>query len=77
MEESRHKGYTYGGDIYTEGAYHERNEYTYTQRGHEYKRVCSIRRQRFQFHDDNVFTGLRQIRKPKIKLDQVFIRDRT
>lgn len=44
MEESRHKLYIYGGDIYTEGAYHERKEYpegyiegTYAQRGHEYK----------------------------------------
>lgn len=27
--------------------------------------------------DDNVFTGLRQMRKPKITLDQIFIRDRT
>lgn len=33
MEESRHKLYIYGGYIYTEGAYHERKEYsegTYT-----------------------------------------------
>lgn len=33
MEECRHKLYIYGGDIYTEGAYHERKEYskgTYT-----------------------------------------------
>lgn len=27
--------------------------------------------------DDNVFTELRQIRKPKITLDQIFSRDRT
>lgn len=33
MEESRHKLYIYGRYIYTEGAYHERKEYsegTYT-----------------------------------------------
>lgn len=62
---------------------------TYAHRGHEYKGYVLLEGKGFNSmivdavvtiacdDDDNVFTELRQIRKPKITLDQIFSRDRT